>query len=200
MIVELDARQWPDQCCVPAFVHAALLRLGVACPVPEALPGILGVRVPPGQENPLGLPLSDDEHPAGVTAVDAERAVNRMCRELNLPIRLRRVPFLTITFDLWEDVLAAALDRGAVVGIGVDYRVLAKADPLSSAQHVLRVVSLQEDALELFDDSGESNPPRLHVDRDRVHRAVLAISDGLWIMGRERDLTLPYTLPWSDGP
>jgi hypothetical protein len=198
--VDLQPRLWPAQCCVPAFIHAALVHFGITNLVPEALPSILGVRVRPDQENPLGLALANDAYPPGISGADAEREVNRVCRDLGLPIRLRRVPLNSIAFDLWEDVLVAALESGAAVGVGLDYHVLTGADSLRSAQHVLRVVSLREDTFELFDDSGEMVPPHSYVGGDRLHRAIVAIPDGLWIVGRKRDLALPLTLPWSDCP
>ncbi|NVJ09747.1 hypothetical protein HUW63_31560 [Myxococcus sp. AM001] len=196
MMVESRPWLWPPQCCVPAFVHAALVRLGVPCSVPEALPSILGVRVRPDQENPLGLALATDAHPPGIRGADAEREVNQMCLELGLPFRLRRIPFNTIQWDAWEDVLITALNRKAIVGVGVDYHVLMSTEPIRSAQHVLRVDQWRADAVGLFDDSGETVPPHFEIGHEQLRRAVMAISDGLWIIGQGPDLSLPFTLPW----
>ncbi|WP_150131843.1 hypothetical protein [Sphingomonas carotinifaciens] len=190
---------WPPQCCVPAFVHAALVQLGVDCPYPEAIPGILGVRVRADQSNPLGLALADASHPAGIRGADAEREVNRMCRELDSPLRLRRVPFKTIVEELWMDVLDDAMSRGAVVGLGIDYNVLMGTVASDrSAQHVMRVLVRDGESIAIFDDSGESVPAMISVDPARVRAAVLPIDDGLWIMNRGSELNFAHTLPWRD--
>ena len=195
----MTPRIWPPQCCVPAFVHAALMQLGVDCPYPEAIPGILGVRVRPDQANPLGLALVDASHPAGIRGSDAEREVNRMCREIDSALRLRRVPFETIVEELWTDVLDDAMSRGAVVGLGVDYNVLmATVASDRSAQHVLRVLSREGESFALFDDSGESDPATISVDSARVRAAVLPIHDGLWIMNEVTELNFAHTLLWRD--
>lgn len=194
----MTLRRWPPQCCVPAFVHAALMQLGVECPVPDAIPGILGVRVRSDQANPLGLALADAAHPPGIRGVDAEREVNRMCRDLELPFRLRRIPFNTVFDDLWESILDTALSRKLIIGVGVDYKILTGgALPDRSAQHVLRVLSRNGDTLTLFDDSGESIPPMMDIDTTRLRFAVLAILDGLWIMGPPAALNFTHALPWQ---
>jgi hypothetical protein len=143
----------------------------VAVPVPSALPGVLGVRVRPDQDNPLGLALADDRYPPGIRASDAEREINRLFVELELPLRFRRVSFLEIAFQLWEDVLDAALAKGVVVGLGVDFGVLMERPTPRSAQHVLRVLA----------HNGE----------------YLEVPDGFWMVGAEQDLHLPFTLPWG---
>lgn len=194
----MKPKVWPPQCCVPAFVHAALVELGFDCAHPEIIPSILDVRVLPDQENPLELKLADAAHPPGIRGSDAERQVNRMCTDLALPLRLRRVPFSTIYAELWEDVLDAALASGAVVGIGVEYNILmGRAMSKRSAQHVLRVLSHDAQSSRLFDDSGESDPAVLMFDAERVRASVLSIGDGFWIVNNRMRLNLPYTLPWE---
>lgn len=193
----LPTRIWPPECCVPAFLHGAMLAKAVAVAVPDVLPSILGVRVRPDQENPLGLALADPRNPPGIRAADAEREINRFFSELELPLRFRRVPFLQIAMGLWEEVLDAALAKGLVVGLGVDYGVLMQRTTPRSAQHVLRVLARKGDQLEVVDDSGETSPARFEVATDRASEAVLAIPDGFWMIGEERDLHLPFTLPWG---
>ena len=195
----MSLRNWPPQCCVPAFVHAALVQLGVDCPFPQTIPGILGVRVRPHQDNPLGLALTDELHPAGIRGSDAEREVNRMCREIGSALRLRRVPFRTIVEELWTEVLDEAMARGAVVGLGLDYPTLmATAASDRSAQHVLRVLGRSGERLDLFDDSGESIPATMSVIEARVRTAALRIGDGLWIVGRGDHLNFTHTMPWRE--
>ncbi len=195
----MTLRVWPPQCCVPAFVHAALVQLGEDCPYPETIPGILGVRVRPDQENPLELALADPAHPPGIRGVDAEREVNRMCREIGSVLRLRRVPFNTIVGELWIDVLDEAMSRGAIVGLGVDYHVLVSRGASDrSAQHVLRILGREGQLFTLFDDSGESDPATILVDAERLRAAVLPIHDGLWIVNSVTELNFAHTLQWGE--
>lgn len=192
-----ESCRWPPQCCVPAFVHAALLMHGVTIAHPDVLPGILGVRVRPDDDNPLSLPAADAENPPGVAAARADATINRLLRDLATPLRSRRIPFSHVSLGLWEDVLDAALSRSITVGLGLDYGVLIGRLNDRSAQHVLRVVERIPRALHLFDDSGESTPSSFTVDLDRVERAALAISDGFWMIGPAQELDLPGTLPWT---
>lgn len=193
--VVVPTQSWPAECCVPAFLHGAMVVKGVGLAFPEVLPSILGVRVSPHQDNPLGLALADDYHPPGIRAEDAQREINRFFSELELPLCFRLVPFLQITLGLWEDVLDAALARGVAVGLGVDFGVLLERSMPRSAQHVLRVLAHKGDHLEVVDDSGESTPARFVVTTDRANSAVLAIPDGFWMVGTAEELHLPFTLP-----
>lgn len=193
----LPTRTWPPECCVPAFLHAAMVVRDVAVAVPDVLPSILGVHVRPDQDNPLGLALADQRYPPGIRAADAEREINRLFAKLELPLRCRRVPFLEIGLGLWEDVLDAALAKGVVVGLGVDFGVLIQRTMPRSAQHILRVLARNGDHLEVIDDSGETTPAHYSVTTDRASRAVLVIPDGFWMIGAEQDLQLPFTSPWG---
>jgi hypothetical protein len=191
-----SGRIWPPECCVPAFVHAAMVAKNVALPEPDALPGILGVRVRADQDNPLGLALADQYHPPGIRAVDAEREINRLFTKLGLQLQCRRIPFLEVGFGLWEEVLDVALARDLVLGLGVDFSVLMQRSTQRSAQHVLRVLTHVDDRLEVVDDSGEATQDRFFVTTDRASMAVLAIPDGFWMIGEKQCLQLPFTLPW----
>lgn len=189
-------RVWPPECCVPAFVHAALLSFGVGLADVDALPARLGVRIRPDQKNPLGLALATDSNPPGIRAVDADREINKLFAELQVPLAFRRVPFLEITLDLWDEVLKTALDRKIVTALGLDYTVLTGLPGSQSAQHVMRVKAQTRDSVQLLDDSGESEPANfawVHVES-----AVLAVPDGFWMIGRAADLDLPWTLPWRE--
>lgn len=189
-------RIWPPECCVPAFVHNAMVVKGVALDVPDILPSKLGVRVRPDQDNPLGLALADDRYPPGIRSADAEQDINRCFVELGITLRFRHIMFLAIALGLWEEVLDVALARSVVVGLGVDFGVLMKRTSTSPAEHVQRVISRNGDRLELVDDSGETIPARYSASTDQISRAVLAIPDGFWMIGAKHDLQLPYTLPW----
>lgn len=158
------------------------------------------MHVRPGDDNPLGLPLETSRYPAGIRAADATYNINRLLRELELPLRFRHIPFLELLSDCREEVMDAALIGGAVVGLGVDYRVLVGRKSPRAAQHVMRVINHKVNELELIDDSGESSPATFSVDWDRARQAVLAIPDGLWLLGPEEVLQLPFAKPWSADP
>lgn len=193
----MTAHVWPPECCVPAFLHGAMLAKSVAVAEPSALPRILGVRVRPGQDNPFGLALADSHHPPGIRAKDAEAGINRLFADLGLPLRCRRVPFLEIGLGLWEELLDAALAKGIVVGLGLDFNVLTRRSIPSSAEHVLRVLGRSGRHLEVIDDSGEATPALRRVTTEDAAKAVLAIPDGFWMIGAEIDLRLPLTSPWE---
>lgn len=186
------------ECCVPAFIHSALLMKGIKIEVPEALPSLLGVQVHPDQLNPLHLAVADNENPAGIRAADAEREINRLFDELRLPLFFRHVPFLEVSLGLWEDTLDEALLRDVVVGVGLDLSILTKRSAPRSAHHVMRVLKKTGNQLDLVDDSGEAVEPSFKLSMDQVTQAVLAIPDGLWLVGNESELQLPFTLAWKN--
>lgn len=193
----LPSRSWPPECCVPAFIYSALMVKGINIEVPEALPSLLGVRVHPDQLNPLHLAFADNKNPAGIRAADAEREINRLFDELRLPLFFRHVPFLEVSLGLWEDALDEALLRGVVVGVGLDFSILTKRSAPRSAQHVMRVLKKTGNQLVLVDDSGEADEPCFNLSMDQVNQAVLSIPDGLWLVGTENELQLPFTLAWK---
>lgn len=182
--------KWPPHCCVPAFVHAALLHYGVSVKVPETLPSILGVVVGPNDANPLALPISRSQI-RGVTASEARQRINQLFIELGLPVRFRHVPLKHIDFGLYEDVLECALARELVVGVGVEYSRLAASERRS--QHVLRVLRTTNHRVSLFDDSGETEPAHLTAHWDDLERAILAAPDGFWLVGLPEQLALQHT-------
>lgn len=193
----LTTYAWPPECCVPAFLSGALAAKHFSAPEPRALPRLLGVRVRADQYNPLRLSIADHCNPPGLRAIDAEREINRLFHEYSIPLACRRVPFLEISFGLWEDVLDAALAKSVVVGVGVDFGVLARRTTQSSAWHVLRVLSRDGDELKVVDDSGEAIPVLSTISMDRTFKAVMAIPDGFWMIGAAADLDLPLTSPWK---
>jgi|GEM_PF-2530344 len=189
---------WPPECCVPAFVHAAIIKFGIECPYPAVIPGILGVKVHAGQQNPLGLKLVNDEQPSGITAADADREINIFLAELGGKLAFERVPFSTIVFGMWEEFLELALARDIVVGVGVDYEVLIGKPLKFPAQHIVRILEKNKEQLVLWDDSGETDPPQLLTSTDIVRDAVYAISEGFWMIGPAFSLKAVKTDLWSN--
>lgn len=193
-----DSFSWPPECCVPAFVHAALIGHGVDCPYPSVIPGILGVKVHAGQENPLGLQLTNEGHPSGITAADADREINRLLVELGGKLAFERVLFSTIIFGMWEEFLEIALALDIVVGVGVDYEILTGKSLRLPAQHVVRVLEKNGEKLVLCDDSGETMPPVFLTSTDILRDAVNAISDGFWMIAPSSALLAVQNDLWSN--
>jgi hypothetical protein len=191
--------EWPPQCCVPAFLNAALLAHKVPVVAPAVLPGMLGVRVAPGDVNPLELPVARPSEPPGVTADDASKAIAAILRDLDAPIRFRHVRLKEITFELYENVLEEALRRGLTVGVGVDYAKLAATPRHVSALHVFRITRIMRGEVTLFDDSRECKPSNIHTPWIMVEAAALAVNDGFWLIGPPSDLNFAHAPPYSYG-
>lgn len=185
--------RWPAHCCVPAFVYAALNINGIDFLEPASLPSLLGVHVGPDDDNPLGLPLAEMDDDRGVTVTVAERMIQAMLDELELPIFFRYLPFKEIPLGLYEDVLSDALNKGLVIGLGVDVSKLSIAQCQDKALHVLRVVNSNYKYVMLFDDSYEFVPPELICTWDEVERSVLAAKGGFWLFGPKIALSLVHT-------
>jgi hypothetical protein len=204
MIINLETHwtpgdQWPPCCCVPAFVHAALVEQGVEFAAPAALPALLGVQVGKDDFNPLLLPIAPAGHARGITVEAAQISINKLFRELELRIRFRHISFREIMFGLHEDVLHSALGRDLVVGLGLDYSQLDTSRAVDDALHVVRVTGFDGRKVRLSDDSREVLPSHFVEDWNKARRAVLAVPDGFWLIGKSEDLSLPHTLPWRGG-
>jgi hypothetical protein len=189
-----DPLLWPPRCCVPAFVYAALARNGISAD-PLSLPCLLGVEVSIGDKNPLGLPVSQNGT-WGMTSEAANGRINRLFQELGLPLAFRHVPFNEIALESYENVLEQAFSRSVVVGIGLNYNLLANVTRVEPVRHVIRVISNRGSNLKLFDDSLEHSCSEFTVPWDKIERAVLNILDGYWLIGRRPALALDHTLPW----
>lgn len=190
----LDASfRWPPHCCVPAFVHAALLAEGVVPPEPRYLAHAIGVQVGSTDPNPFGLQVTADADERGVKPAHAVGTISRILADCAPFLAFRHVPFTTITFQLFEDVLAEALARRCTVGAGVDPSLL----PLPSIphqRHVVHVIHYSDHRADFVDDSAGAGPP-IRVDWLTLERAVHAVCDGFWILGRQERLNLQHCLP-----
>ena len=200
MFVNLNTRwvpgaKWPPHCCVAAFVHAALIEHSIPFEAPAALPSLLGIRVDEGDYNPLMLPIAPPGYVSGLTAAEASLTINKLFRELNLEISYRHIPLNEVMLGLTEDVLSSALQRRLVVGLGVNYSHFYCSRAMADALHVFRVTSFTGNRVILFDDSRELDPPTFGKPWREAELASLAISDGLWLIGKVEDLQLPHTMP-----
>ncbi|MBF0391201.1 MAG: hypothetical protein HQL38_00840 [Alphaproteobacteria bacterium] len=186
--------KWPPFCCVSAFFYNGLKTLRTPSPGSESdLARLLGTRVPPGVRNPFGLLEVENGEDTGVRPQNAAEVINRALSAT--PFRFRHIPLRTIQMEMYVDVASFALDLGAVVGIGIDARILSTATP--GHRHVLKIETIYDDLAGVFDDAGETRPPP--IPWLELEMNSLSINDGLWIIGRKVDLSLPYCLPWDGG-
>lgn len=189
-----DRDSWPPHCCVPAFINAALIRLGYPPDDPYILPGLLGVCVGPKDLNPLKLRVTDDNNERGLSATDAVARINRLFKTQHSNIVFQHVPLKTIAYNLYEEFMEAALENDIVVGIGVDYPILSN-NHGPTCRHVLRVERLYSGLVHLFDDSLELDPPHIETDFEQIERASLNVADGFWLIGMAQNFDLPYLTP-----
>jgi hypothetical protein len=184
---------WPPYCCVPAFFDYAFKKLSLPFTGGrQCLAAALGVKVPTGAYNPYLLPeVSPDQ--AGVYPDDAEELVNGLMVKMATGIRFRHIPLNTIQFEMYIDVVNAALSSGGIVGIGIDPGI--SSSSLSNNRHLVRIEATEGDVVSFADDSGEMEPAR--VTWEKLEAASLAAHDGLWIVADKSALNLPYCLPMS---
>lgn len=178
----LNNERWPAHCCVPAFVYAALCANGIDLREPTLLPARLGVHVGADDDNPLDLPIAETNNVRGVTVAVAEQLIQVLIDDLELPVFFRYLPFNKIPFGLYEDVLQDALNKGFIVGLGVDVSKLNVSHCQDKALHVFRVIGFNHKHVTLFDDSRECTPPQLTLVWDDVERSVLSAEGGFWLL------------------
>src|SRR5208337_438145 len=182
---------WPPQCCVPAFLYAALKSNGVAVKPPAALPARLGVRVSPGDANPFKLPVAIPPEPSGVTVAEITKRITAILQQLNPDLGFRHLRLKEIPFELYEVFLEKALRIGLTVGVGVNYaNFLSARRSRDPTLHVFRVISVITNTVTLFDDSGECKPGKVIENWVTIERAALSADDGFWLVGPQCDLLL----------
>ena len=186
---------WPPQCCVPAFVYAALLSEDIEPIEPQFLARMIGVRVGPGDANPYGLPIASKKKEFGVTAGDAKIAIGRLLDMHANHLGFRHIPFSTIQFELYPDVLREALESKCYVGAGVDPSRL-PIPALQGLRHVVRLAALDGVRIQFIDDCSQT-PSLIEIDWDTLERAILAVDDGFWVIGRKECLAFKNSLPIS---
>jgi hypothetical protein len=200
---------------VPAFLEASIAALA-----PEEVPGrddevrrdiatILGVSLAPEDDNPWGLPTSEDPHAWGVSASTASDRFLQVCERLAPASRfsLKLTSLNEIPFELYENVVLDHRGQHTVLGISFDHAILqfemGREQPSRRAQHVARLSPIGDERkrqpnvlsaefkfdysglLWLFDDSGELiGDAALNRWRALV-QASYAIGGGFWIVRRE---------------
>lgn len=191
--------RWPPQCCVPAFVDAALRQLGVVPPERTELAKQIGVQVGPNEGNPFGLDTAESNRERGVTVEVATLTINRLLEKMRCDLAFRHIRLHEIALDGGISVLQEALGRQLAVGVGVDYQRISRG-PSPETRHVLRVLGLAEQRVTVVDDSGEDSRGTFELPWDELEMAIRAAADGFWILGVANALEFPLTLPWKAGP
>lgn len=173
---------WPDYCCVPAFIASGLRRLGVPTVDRRWLCMSLGVKVPSGASNPLGLPSVGDVAQAGVQLAEAKALVPRILTELALPLDFRHIPFNTIPLGDYEGYFASLRDSNCAIGLGLDWRYLhGSVDP---SPHVVNVLNYGPQFVSISDPSEGDDPADQCFSATTLEGSVRVIGDGFWLMGR----------------
>lgn len=185
---------WPPQCCVPAFVSAAIEQFGIEPPHQRLIAESLSVGVLESDENPWSLRVVTSYTDAGVKPSHAMRYINNLLREYANKLRFIHVPFLTIAYGLYDEVIAQSLERSVVVGIGLDWSALSNAGA-GGAKHVARVAQMTTKGLQLIDDSSDISPSTLFATWDAVERSAREPLDGLWLIGPPDLLAFASTNP-----
>lgn len=185
---------WPPQCCVPAFVFAAIKQFGIEPPHRKLIAESLSVGVLESDENPWNLHVVTSYIDAGVKPSHAMRCINKLLREYANELRFIHIPFSTIAYGLYDEVIAQSLERSVVVGIGLDWSALSKVGT-GGAKHVARVTQMTKKGLQLVDDSSDSSASSLFASWDTVNWSTREPLDGLWLIGPLDLLTFSSTNP-----
>ena len=154
-VVAGDVR-WPAQCCVPAFLIAAMRRyaadnlLVLDDKSARIAAHTIGVIVGPSDPNPWGLPTSDHSDEHGVTVERAMDNFERLLEQFEMRERLRLavVPLNTITFELYENALIELSKDGTTIAIAFSYPDLIEGHGartstlLAAGRHLCRLTPL----------------------------------------------------------
>lgn len=173
-------RTWPPQCCVPAFVVAALEALGHPVGVPRTMPSILGVQVGPHDDNPLELRVAPTPLQEGVSAADASARIEELLADLELPVAFFQAPVDAVATDAAEEFVGELLANGVVAGVGVQYDEIEDVAP-PSARHILRITGVSAGVATVADDSGEAPQRYFQLPLSKLLGAARSARDGFWL-------------------
>jgi hypothetical protein len=152
---------------------------------------VLGTRVGPEDKNPWDLPVEPNPELRGVQVQEARERFPEILGPFDEALGFRHVPFNTVMFGLFPEVLDQALARGCVVGVGFNYaRLLARGNIV---RHLMRVQPTDnpEEVL-LLDDSAGKPPARFLARWMNLEAAVADVHDGFWIVGKADLLCFDY--------
>jgi hypothetical protein len=172
----------PDYMCVPRFLSGGIHDLLGAQVLVETLAIDLGVRVPQGADNQLGLSVTMDQDDTGVTARQTSDRFPVIARTLSEPIMFRHIPFREIVFDLYWDAINELLKSRVVVGLGLNLGYFSQS---GVCRHVSRVQRLTQDVVEFEDECLKSVLATSTLPVQVVECAVLDIYDGIWTVARQ---------------
>lgn len=203
---------WPESCCVPAFLEAAIKTLAPGAPSisRQQLALAVGVILPPHVANPWSLPVSDDPFEWGVRPRDVVTHFREL-QELVLgaaTMTLKIVPLNTIPFELYEDALREFIVADSVVALSFDFvelcRRTGRTIPVEGdrSRHVVRLTPHDSDPpspitvastdfgfdfsgnVWVFDDSGEMSGSEREVPWRDLVSSSRAIEGGFWVVSR----------------
>lgn len=178
------------------------LRRGVAV--------VTGVTLSTEDDNPWGLPSSDEPSAWGVSLNAAKASFGDLCetitgtKSLVFEFKaLREIPF-----GLYEEEIEQLAESDAVVAISFDYAQLQTLvggkPPRRRAHHVVRLTPKVDEAsiepnvrspefgfeydgaLNVFDDTGEMGGEGSLLEWRKLIQAAEAVDGGLWVVRRER--------------
>lgn len=152
---------WPPQCCVPAFLWAAVHGL---CDQRVQVPSVIEMKaaatalkivVSPEDANPFEFPVSNDPLKWGVKAVDATSRFDAFLSSIGVEKRLNLslFPINEIDFEAYEEVILELQSTGGIVGIGFDYQYYLEKSGLPSLEglrrghHLVRLTPIGDEAL-----------------------------------------------------
>lgn len=167
------------------------------------------VTLAPEDDNPWGLPTSDDPHEWGVSATAAVESFARVCGHLapTSAFGLEIAPLNEVPFEGYENAVLEHRDQRTIVGIGFDHAALqvkmGRERPRRRAHHIARLSPVGDErdlspnilssdfgfdysgSLWLYDDSGELTGEEALADWRALVSAAYGIGGGFWIVRRD---------------
>lgn len=184
---EKIADAWPPACCVAAFIAEALRQFGHPILNRRTLAKQLGIRVGPNKENPWHLTEESDPDLQGLLVSDAKKLMPKILKQYDKNLGFRHIPFRTVAFGLFEEVLNHALKQGCLVAVGFNKAMLFSEEGI--IRHVARITTVNDGLKVLILDDTYGVPARQTIVEWRyLEEAVYSVDDGFWIIGRTDQL------------
>jgi len=181
---------WPNYTCVLVFFYHSLLKLNYNYSVYD-LAQSLNIRVPTEERNPFNFKYALNIEELGIKSREAEFQINEFLIKKCLPIRLRYIPFNSIPYKMYDNLLVRLLKEDLIIGFGYNYANCKETNE-EIIKHVSFINSFKNDVVEVMDYYIDRKGISWEISYELFVKIVSEVNDGYWVIGP--DIKLNFQL------
>ncbi len=146
----------------------------------------INVKVSENTKNPFKLVTTSEPLSYGLNADEAQKTINNYLKFEKTGLEFRHLPLNLIPYQMYQDVIAAYIEKGVQVGIGYDF---SDADKTVGFNKHISFVRGEGNGLFVIDFYDDNKGKYVNLSIDEIIRSSMKIRDGLWLIGKPENLT-----------